>query len=637
MIVIRELDLQRGTKQLLQQSDLRVHPGQKMALVGANGAGKTSLFALLQNQLQQDRGDCIIPTDWRIAHMQQEVLALQQSALDYVLDGDSKLRQLQQQMEQAQQQQDGAGIGRLSAEMDSIDAWSAQSRAEKLLAGLGFAQEQMHNLVSSFSGGWRMRLNLAQTLMCPSDLLLLDEPTNHLDLDAILWLEAWLQQYQGTLLLISHDRDFIDAVVDHVVHFEQQKLVLYRGGYTAFERSRAERMLQQQQAYEKQQAERAHMEDFIRRFRAKASKAKQAQSRIKALERMQELAAAHFDSPFSFNFRQALKQSPILVNLRQASVGHQQIPVLTKVSFQVAPAARIALLGPNGAGKSTLIKTIAGKLALLAGEHKQGEHLSIGYFAQHQLDELDSQASPLLHLQRLAKDEQEQKLRDFLGGFDFRGERCEAPVANFSGGEKARLALALIAWQRPNLLLLDEPTNHLDLEMRHALAEALQRYEGAMLLVSHDRHLLKTTVDDFYLVADGVVSEFNGTLDDYARWLQDYRTAAQAKQPNLNKVSADSRDERRARRQAEAANRQQLAPLRKQAATLETKLSELQEQQQRITTSLADNDLYQEQQREQLKLLLVEQAKVNSSIAEVEEQWLAVMEEIEACAILADS
>lgn len=637
MIVIRELDLQRGTKQLLQQSDLRVHPGQKMALVGANGAGKTSLFALLQNQLQPDRGDCIIPTDWRIAHMQQEVLALQQSALDYVLDGDSKLRQLQQQMEQAQQQQDGAGIGRLSAEMDSIDAWSAQSRAEKLLAGLGFAQEQMHNLVSSFSGGWRMRLNLAQTLMCPSDLLLLDEPTNHLDLDAILWLEAWLQQYQGTLLLISHDRDFIDAVVDHVVHFEQQKLVLYRGGYTAFERSRAERMLQQQQAYEKQQAERAHMEDFIRRFRAKASKAKQAQSRIKALERMQELAAAHFDSPFSFNFRQALKQSPILVNLRQASVGHQQIPVLTKVSFQVAPAARIALLGPNGAGKSTLIKTIAGKLALLAGEHKQGEHLSIGYFAQHQLDELDSQASPLLHLQRLAKDEQEQKLRDFLGGFDFRGERCEAPVANFSGGEKARLALALIAWQRPNLLLLDEPTNHLDLEMRHALAEALQRYEGAMLLVSHDRHLLKTTVDDFYLVADGVVSEFNGTLDDYARWLQDYRTAAQAKQPNLNKVSADSRDERRARRQAEAANRQQLAPLRKQAATLETKLSELQEQQQRITTSLADNDLYQEQQREQLKLLLVEQAKVNSSIAEVEEQWLAVMEEIEACAILADS
>ena len=471
MIRLHNLSLQRGPQLLLDHVELTVHPGHKVGLVGANGAGKSSLFALLQGRLQADTGECGIPAQWRIAHMQQEITALERSALEYALDGDTRLRELQQQLAHAEERQDGAAIGRLHAELDAADAWTADSRARRMLAGLGFAEEEMERSVASFSGGWRMRLNLAHTLMCPSDLLLLDEPTNHLDLDAILWLEGWLQQYPGTLLLISHDRDFMDAVVQQIVHFERKKLITYRGGYTAFERARAERMLQQQQAYEKQQAERAHMQDFIRRFKAKASKAKQAQSRVKALERMQELAPAHFDSPFHFSFRESDKTSTPLLSLQQATLGHGTAAILQQASLQLMPGMRVALLGPNGAGKSTLIKSLTGELPLLEGELVCGENLSTGYFSQHQLDSLDAKASPLLHLQRIAPDESEQRLRDFLGGFDFRGDRCDEPVVNFSGGEKARLALALIAWQKPNLLLLDEPTNHLDLEMRHALAK----------------------------------------------------------------------------------------------------------------------------------------------------------------------
>src|SRR5690554_5002917 len=444
MIRLINLSLQRGPQRLLDQVELTVHPGQKMGLVGANGAGKSSLFALLQGQLQADTGECQIPSSWRIAHMQQEIVALQRSALDYVLDGHTELRRLQQQLEHTQE---GTAVGLLHAQLDAIDGYTADTRARKLLAGLGFSAAEMDQQVQSFSGGWRMRLNLAQTLMCPSDLLLLDEPTNHLDLDAILWLEGWLQSYPGTLLLISHDRDFLDAVVGHIVHVDQQKLTLYRGGYTAFERARAERIMQQQQAFEKQQAQRAHMEDFIRRFKAKASKAKQAQSRVKALERMEELSAAHFDSPFNFVFREADKVSSPLLDLDQATLGYStEQAILSKVKLQLVPGARIALLGPNGAGKSTLIKSIMNDLPLLAGKLTCGENLVIGYFAQHQLDSLDPKASPLLHVQRIAPTEREQVLRDFLGGFDFRGKRCDEPVLNFSGGEKARLALALIAW-----------------------------------------------------------------------------------------------------------------------------------------------------------------------------------------------
>ncbi|MND66912.1 putative ABC transporter ATP-binding protein YheS [compost metagenome] len=471
-----------------------------------------------------------------------------------------------------------------------------------------------------------MRLNLAQALMCPSELLLLDEPTNHLDLDAILWLEEWLKGYPGTLLLISHDRDFLDSVVDNVAHLEQQKLTLYRGGYSAFERTRAERLAQQQQAYEKQQAQRAHMEKYIARFKAQATKARQAQSRIKALERLEELAPAHVDSPFDFSFREADKISSPLLDLAEGRLGYGEKTVLEQVKLQLAPGARIGLLGPNGAGKSTLIKTLSGDLSPLGGRLARGENLAIGYFAQHQLDALDPKASPLLHLQRIAPAEREQTLRDFLGGFDFRGDRCDEQVANFSGGEKARLALALIAWQKPNLLLLDEPTNHLDLEMRLALTMALQDFAGAVLVVSHDRHLLKSTTDEFLLVADGRVQAFDGDLDDYARWLVDFR-ARQA--PAASTPVNPDKTDKRAQRQAAAALRQQLAPHKREAEKLEKDLGKLHEQLAKVEARLGDSALYEAARKDELRDLLAEQARLKTREAELEEAWLLALESLE--------
>ena len=576
MIRLQNLTLQRGPQRLLEDAELTLHAGQKAGLIGANGAGKSSLFALLRGELHPDSGDCFLPADWRIAHMRQEVDTLERLAVDYVLDGDLRLRQVQRDLAAAEAAHDGAAQARYHSELDSADGYTADARARKLLAGLGFTNEQMDRQVGDFSGGWRMRLNLAQALMCPSDLLLLDEPTNHLDLDAIIWLEEWLKSYPGTLMLISHDRDFLDAVVDHVAHVDQRKITLYRGGYSAFERARAERLAQQQQAYEKQQAQRAHMESYIARFKAQATKARQAQSRIKALERMEELTAAHVDSPFDFVFRESQKISSPLIDLSDARLGYGDKAVLEKVKLQLTPGARIGLLGPNGAGKSTLIKNLAGELSPLSGRLTRGENTVVGYFAQHQLDSLDSKASPLLHLQRLAPTEREQTLRDFLGGFDFRGARIDEPVLNFSGGEKARLALALIAWDRPNLLLLDEPTNHLDLEMRLALTMALQEFSGAVLVVSHDRHLLKSTTDNFYLVADGKVEEFDGDLEDYTRWLVEYR---QRNAPVSNTPVNPDKTDKKAQRQAAAALRQQLAPHKREAeqAKLKEREAELEE------------------------------------------------------------
>lgn len=628
MIRLNQLTLQRGPQRLLEAADLTLHAGQKTGLIGANGAGKSSLFALLRGQLSPDAGDCQMPPDWRIAHMRQEVDDLTRHAVAYVLDGDQSLRLVQQQLASAEQAQDDAALARLHAELEQVGGYTADARARKLLAGLGFSSTQMEQTVGSFSGGWRMRLNLAQALMCPSDLLLLDEPTNHLDLDAILWLEDWLKSYPGTLLLISHDRDFLDAAVEQIAHLEQQKLTLYRGGYSAFERTRAERLAQQQQAYEKQQAQRAHMEDFIRRFKAKATKARQAQSRIKALERLEELAPAHVDSPFDFQFREALKVSSPLLDMVEVNLGYGDKTVLQKVKLQLTPGARIALLGPNGAGKSTLIKTLAGELQEQSGKLTRGENLAIGYFAQHQLDALDPKASPLLHMQRLAPTEREQTLRDFLGGFDFRGERCDEPVVNFSGGEKARLALALIAWQRPNLLLLDEPTNHLDLEMRLALTLALQDFEGAVLVVSHDRHLLKSTADEFLLVADGVVQPFEGDLDDYARWLVAFRAKQQA--PGQEAASAEKvGNDKRAQRQAAAALRQQLAPYRKKAEQLERQLADVQSQLAKVEEQLADTGLYEAARKDDLKARLAEQAQLKEQETVLEESWLEALECLE--------
>lgn len=630
MIRLQNIILHRGPQRLLDNADLTLHPGQKAGLIGANGAGKSTLFALLRHELTADGGECYLPQDWRIAHMKQEIDTLDRLAVEYVLDGDSSLRQIQQALADAESNphQDGETLARLHIELDQADGYSADARARKLLAGLGFSNAQMSQQVGDFSGGWRMRLNLAQALMCPSDLLLLDEPTNHLDLDAILWLEGWLKSYPGTLLLISHDRDFLDAVVDHIVHLEQCTLTLYRGGYSAFERARAERMAQQQQAYEKQQTQRAHMEDFIRRFKAKASKARQAQSRIKALERLEMLAPAHVDSPFNFSFRESDKISSPLLDLAEGQLGYGDKRVLEKVKLQLQPGARIGLLGPNGAGKSTLIKTLAAELEPLAGRLTRGENLAIGYFAQHQLDALDAKASPLLHLQRLAAGEREQVLRDFLGGFDFRGPRCEEPVGNFSGGEKARLALALIAWEKPNLLLLDEPTNHLDLDMRLALTMALQDFEGAVLVVSHDRHLLKSTTDEFLLVADGRVQDFDGDLEDYARWLNDYR-GQQVPAANNDAGTTDKTD-KKGQRQAAAALRQQQAPLRKQADKLEKELSKVQEQSAALESQLADNSLYEAARKDELKQCLAEQARLKARETELEEAWLEIMEQLEA-------
>jgi len=627
MIRLLNLTLQRGPQRLLEGAELTLHAGQKVGLIGANGAGKSSLFALLRGELGPDAGDCLLPADWRIAHMRQEVDNLERLATDYVLDGDAQLRAIQAELSKAEAAHDGSAIARLHTELDNAQGYTADARARKLLAGLGFTAEQMDKRVGDFSGGWRMRLNLAQALMCPSELLLLDEPTNHLDLDAILWLEEWLKSYPGTLLLISHDRDFLDAVVDHVAHLEQQKLTLYRGGYSAFERTRAERLAQQQQAYEKQQAQRAHMEKYIARFKAQATKARQAQSRIKALERLEELAPAHVDSPFDFVFREADKVSSPLLNLSEARLGYGDKTVLDKVKLSLAPGARIGLLGPNGAGKSTLIKTLAGDLSVLDGSLARGENLAIGYFAQHQLDALDPKASPLLHVQRLAPSEREQTLRDFLGGFDFRGPRCDEPVVNFSGGEKARLALALIAWQKPNLLLLDEPTNHLDLEMRLALTMALQDFAGAVLVVSHDRHLLKSTTDEFMLVADGRIQPFDGDLDDYARWLIDFR-ARQQPQSAATAPSADKTD-KRAQRQAAAALRQQLAPHKREAEKLEKELGKLHDKLAAIEERLGDSGLYEAARKDELRELLAEQARLKGIEAELEESWLLALEALE--------
>ncbi|WP_425929517.1 ATP-binding cassette domain-containing protein [Pseudomonas sp. NyZ201] len=626
MIRLSNLTLQRGPQRLLEGAELTLHAGQKAGLIGANGAGKSSLFALLRGELTPDSGDCQLPGDWRIAHMRQEVDTLDRLAVDYVLDGDIRLRKVQDELAAAEAAHDNAALARLHVELDSADGYTADARARKLLAGLGFSNEQMDRRVGDFSGGWRMRLNLAQALMCPSDLLLLDEPTNHLDLDAILWLEDWLKGYPGTLLLISHDRDFLDAVVDHVAHVEQCKLTLYRGGYTAFERARAERLAQQQQAYEKQQAQRAHMEKYIARFKAQATKARQAQSRIKALERMEELTAAHVDSPFDFVFRESQKISSPLLDLSEARLGYGEKTVLEKVKLQLVPGARIGLLGPNGAGKSTLIKNLSGELQPLAGRLVRGENTAVGYFAQHQLDSLDSKASPLLHLQRLAPSEREQTLRDFLGGFDFRGDRCDEPVVNFSGGEKARLALALIAWERPNLLLLDEPTNHLDLEMRLALTMALQEFSGAVVVVSHDRHLLKSTTDEFLLVANGKVSEFEGDLDDYARWLVDYR---QRNAPVSNTPVNPDKTDKKAQRQAAAALRQQLAPHKRQADKLEAELSKLHADLAKVEASLGDSGVYEAARKDELRDLLARQAQLKTREAELEEAWMEALEVLE--------
>ena len=630
MIELDNVSLQRGPKQLLEAGSLRVFPGQRVGLVGANGAGKSSVFKLLLGELHYDAGDLRIPKGWKIAHMAQEIQAVERNALEYVLDGHQAFRSLERRLQQAEAADDHDAQVKLHAEMDAMGAYNLGHQAEKLLAGLGFSVEQYSRPVTAFSGGWRIRLNLAQALMSPSDLLLLDEPTNHLDLDAIVWFESWLKSYQGTLLLISHDREFLDNVVDIIAHIEHQQLHSYSGNYSAFERQRAERLALQQAVYEKQQQRRQEMERFVERFRYKASKAKQAQSRVKALEKMQLSAPAHADSQFVFRFREHDKLSDPLVALDRVDAGYrsenaQAGVILQEVSQRIGPGSRIGLLGPNGAGKSTLIETLLGELTPLAGERQTGEHFRAGYFAQHQLDALDLAASPLLHLQRLSPTVTEQELRNFLGGFDFRGDRVTEPVTHFSGGEKARLALAMVAWQSPNVLLLDEPTNHLDLEMRHALTVALQAFSGALVVVSHDRHLLANTVDEFWLVADGRVAEYSGDLNEYQQWLSQRQRDTQSVE---QKPVADKVD-RKAQRRQQAENRKKLSPLTQRLKQAETAMARLQKELETVEVSLADEGLYQPEQKARLQALMLEQGTIKQQIEEAEEAWLEAQEQLD--------
>ena len=618
MIELRELSLRRGRTVLLNECELRINTGEHCALVGANGAGKSSLFKLILGELSLDSGELSIPSNWRVAHMAQEVEASPRSAVDYVMDGHREFRQLEEEL--ANCKTDGE-LARIHGDLDTLQAYRIPSTAEKLLLGLGFKVEQLQNPVSDFSGGWRIRLNLAQALMQPSELLLLDEPTNHLDLDACLWLEQWLKQYPGTLVLVSHDRDFIDTSCDTVIHIENKTLHRYRGNYSAFENQRAERLAQQQQQFEKQQIEIAHMEDFVRRFRAKASKAKQAQSRIKALDRMALIAPAHVDSPFKFKFYQPGRISDPVINLKQADLGYST-PVLNKVMLSIHPSTRLGLLGANGQGKSTLIKTLAGEIALLNGERVCGEHCDIGYFSQHQLESLDIDASPVVQLQRARPDAREQEIRTFLGGFNFRGEAVDNGIAHFSGGEKARLALALIVWQKPSLLLLDEPTNHLDLEMCHALTVALQDFEGAVVLISHDRHLLRNTVDQFVLVDAGKVTPYEGDLEDYRQYLQG--------EDSESKEKKGTPEERKKARQEAANLRKQQAPIRKRIQEIEKAVSKLEKKLKTIEDKLADTDLYEAERKAELQKLLLEQSETRKENDTLEEEWLELADQLEA-------
>ncbi len=632
MLKIDALTLRRGPEPLLEEANALVHAGQRVAIIGANGAGKTSLFKLILGELSPDSGNFSLPGNCRVSHMAQEVSAKDRVAKDYVLDGHQQLRKLEAELSAAETAHDDHKIAELHGELEHIGAYEAPVLAEKLLHGLGFEQADMGRSVSDFSGGWRIRLNLAQALMCPSDLLLLDEPTNHLDLDAMLWLEQWLKRYEGTVLFISHDRDFIDAVSTHILHFEHKQLNQYTGTYSDFEKQRAQKLAQQQAQYEKQQQRITEIQSFVNRFKAKATKAKQAQSRVKELERMELIAPAHIDSPFNFSFPESEKISSPLLSIQKADLGYSEKVILGEFTSSILPGTRVGLLGPNGAGKSTLIKSLVGDLPQLSGQRAEGEHLKIGYFAQHQLEALDLNASPFLHLQRINPQATDQEIRNFLGGFDFRGDSALETIERFSGGEKARLALAIIAWQKPNLLMLDEPTNHLDLEMRHALTMALQAFQGAILVVSHDRHLLKNTVDTFWLVANGKVDEFKGDLHDYEVWLQDFqkestKTAA-APLDNAEKQNESAEDKKERKRLA-AEMRQKLSPLKKKLKVAEKAMEKHQAALSDLEEQLAAPEIYQAENKDKLKELMDEQAVHKSGLEEAEMEWFELSEEIE--------
>lgn len=626
MLSLEHINLRRGPDLLLEDASVVLHKGWRVGLVGRNGTGKSSLFKLIMGELESDGGNLNLPADWRLAMMAQEVPALEQPAIDYVLDGHRALRRAEKALADAEAAGDNHAIAHTHGELEALHAWQQPARAATLLAGLGFSEAQQQQPVASFSGGWRMRLNLAQVLMSDADLLLLDEPTNHLDLDAILWLQGYLIQQPGALLVISHDRAFLDATVNQILHIEHKQLKHYSGGYSDFERQRAEQLSLQQKMHEKQQAQVAHMQKFIARFKAKASKAKQAQSRVKALERLELIGPAHVDSGFSFDFHSPNKLPNPMENLDAVQCGYPGAPILDQVSLSLRPESRIGLLGPNGAGKSTLMRTLVGELAPLGGRFEKDGDLVIGYFHQQQVDRLAADDSPYQMLSRFYPKWSESQLRSELGRFGFHGDDVFAPVGRFSGGEKARLALAMIVQQKPALLLLDEPANHLDLDMREALTMALQSFEGAVVMVSHDRHLLETTVDEFYLVANGSVVRFDGDLDDYGRWLQQNRRDGK---PVKEEKAGDGMDAK-ARRQQAAQQREQLRPLKKQVEKLEKQLGKCDQTLAEIETALGDEGLYTDDSRKnEMNGLLGDQARLKKQHDELEEQLLEAMESLE--------
>ena len=629
MIALRQVTFARAGRPLVIDASVQLHAGWKVGVVGANGCGKSSLFALLANELHAESGDVELPASWHIARVAQETPALPDCAIDFVLDGDVELRRIERELLAAETSGDGEAIGHLHARYADIDGYSAKARVAEVLHGLGFSDADFQRPVADFSGGWRVRLNLARALSCRADLLLLDEPTNHLDLDAVLWLEQWLKTTPATLLLISHDRDFLDAVVGQILAIDLQRLTLTSGGYSDYERARAARLATQQATYEAQQREIAHLTRFVERFKAKATKARQAQSRVKMLERMEIVAAAHVDSPFHFSFREPRALPDPLLTIEKAAAGYVDRNILQNITLTLRPGCRIGLLGRNGAGKSTLIKLLAGTIAQQGGERKEAKALNIGYFAQHQLEQLRPDESPLQHMARLEPTTPEQELRDYLGGFDFRGDMATRAVEPFSGGEKSRLALALLIRTKPNLLLLDEPTNHLDLEMREALTFAMQDFEGGMVVVSHDRHLLRTCTDELLLVADGRATEFDGDLDDYAAWLASQRNAEKAPEPDI----AAEKSERLQQRADAKANRQALLaqrrPLVKEIEQLERKLAKWNEEKAALEASFADPEFYTTVDRVKSEEMHRQAGLLGEQIDAAEMRWLEVHEALE--------
>lgn len=622
MIKLTELSLQLGGKTLLDQATVTINPGERVAIIGANGSGKSSLFKVLQGDIGIDHGECHRPKNWRLSHMAQEVEEVGRTAIDFVLDGDTTFRTLERALDDASIGTDDLALANALADLDSYQGFNKRHEAEQLLAGLGFGQDEFENTVGSFSGGWRVRLNLARALMCPADLLLLDEPTNHLDLHTCYWLENWLRAFQGTLIFISHDRDFIDGVSTQVIHFDQQKLIAYRGNYSQFERQRSERLAQQSAAFEKQEAQRAHLESFVNRFKAKASKAKQAQSRVKMLEKLTLNAPSIMSHGYDLSIPSDGRVSDPVIDLRHVDLGYGDKIILNDINVSLHPGMRTGLLGVNGAGKSTLIKALSGDLTPLAGEIMQGQNLKVGYFAQHQLESLDDDASAFLHLRRIDDTARDQDIKNFIGRFGFSGERATEVIRHFSGGEKARIALAMIAWQKPNLLLLDEPTNHLDLDMREALNLALAQYEGAVILVSHDRYLLNTTAENFWWVQDGRVDHYTGDLDDYFQAL--LKAPSTKKTGNADKTLSES--DKKVLRQAKADARKKLKPLQDALKKAEKEMDAYQRKVTTIENQLADTTLYEDSQKDQLQALLNEQTAAQQGLNEAEERWINAQE-----------